>query len=290
MLNIIVNPTAGGKHGRKTAKALKKVQNHLNERKVDYTIHPSKYRGHATILTKELIEKGATDIVIMGGDGSLHEVINGFSNFENVNLGLIPCGTGNDFANALHLPLDPVKALDIIIDGNPQYTDFLQLPTVRGMNVVGVGIDVDVLVRYSKLKRKNKFGYTWCLIKTLLNFEYSSFTAEVDGESKDYTAFIAALANGHAYGGGIRICPPALPTDKKLDFLVVNQIPKHKILFKLIQLLGGKIMKFPETEHKTCKKVKITPKGDYTVNVDGELYPNIPFEVEVISDTLKMYR
>ena len=290
MLDIIVNPIAGGKRGKKIKKALKKVTIRLNQRQVEYNVHQSAYRGHATILTKQLIENGATDIVIMGGDGSLHEVINGFSNFDKVNLGLIPCGTGNDFANVLGLPLDPVKAIDLIIDGQAKYTDYMQLPTVRGMNVVGMGIDVDVLVRYSQLKRKNKFGYTWCLIKTLLNFDYVNFTAEVDGVKKDYKAFIAAIANGNVYGGGIRICPPANPTDNNIDFLIVNEIPKHKILFKLIQLLSGKIMKFPETEHVKCKKVKITAQSPYVVNVDGELYPDIPFEVEVVSNTLKMYR
>ena len=166
----------------------------------------------------------------------------------------------------------------------------MQLPTVRGINVVGMGIDVDVLVRYSKLKRKNKFGYTWCLIKTLLNFDYVNFTAEVDGVKKDYKAFIAAIANGHVYGGGIKICPPANPTDTEMNFLAVNEIPKRNILGALIKLLQGKIISFKETDHTTCKKVKITPLSPYVVNVDGELYPDIPFEVEIISNTLKMYR
>ena len=79
-----------------------------------------------TLLTQEIIKNGATDVVVMGGDGTLHEVINGFSDFGKVNLGLIPCGTGNDFACALKLPKDPVKALDLIIDGTPKYTDYFQ--------------------------------------------------------------------------------------------------------------------------------------------------------------------
>ena len=290
MLNIIVNPIAGGKRGKKIKKALDKVRSHLNDKQIEYQILQSQFKGHATVLTKNLIENGATNIIIMGGDGSLHEVINGFSNFENVALGLIPCGTGNDFASALNIPLDPIKALDIILEGKAQYTDFMQLPTVRGMNVVGMGIDVDVLVRYSKLKRKNKFGYTWCLIKTLLNFDYTSFTSQVNGEEKQHTSFIAAIANGNVYGGGIKICPPANPTDNKLNFLTVNEIPKSKILGALIKLLGGKILSFKQTEHRTCEKVIITTEKPYVVNVDGELYPDIPFEVKIVSNTLKMYR
>lgn len=289
-MNIIVNPTAGGKKGKKVQKILTRIEKRLTERKIEYSIHYTKYKGHGTILTDELIKGGAKDIVVMGGDGTLHEVINGFSNFENVNLGLIPCGTGNDFARALNLPKDPVKALDLIIDNEPQFTDFLQLPTVRGINIVCMGIDVDVLIRYSKLKHKNKLGYTWCLIKTLMNFHYTDFTAKIDGQDKTLKSFIACMANGSVYGGGIPICPVANPTDNQLEFLAVTEIKSIAIPFAFIKLLMGKIMSFKQTVHTPCKKVEITTKSPYTVNVDGELYPDIPFSVEVVSNKLKMYR
>ena len=238
-MDIIANFVAGGKHGKKVKKALSIVENRLNERKIEYRVHHTEYKGHGTALTKSLIEKGAKQIVVIGGDGTLHEIINGFDNFEEVTLGLIPCGTGNDFAHALGLPKDPLKAIDLIIDGEAKFTDFMQLPTVRGINVVGMGIDVDVLSKYSKLKRKNKFGYTWCLIKTLMNFDYVNFEAEVNGQTKSYRSFIVAIANGNVYGGGIPICPPANPTDNLLNLVTVKEIKKSKILFALIKLLKG---------------------------------------------------
>ena len=289
MLNIIVNPIAGGKSGRKIKKTLSTVEKYLQKNKIEYKVFPSKYKGHAQILTDEVINSGADNIIVMGGDGTIHEVINGFSNFDNVSLGIIPCGTGNDFVSSLNIPLDPITALEIILNGNTKFVDYMQMPTVRGINIIGMGIDVDVLVKYSKLKNKNKLGYAWCLIKTLMNFEYSNFKATVDGVEKEYCSFIAAIANGKQYGGGIEICPPANPLDSNMDFLVVNQIPKNKILGKLIKLLGGKIMSFPETEHITCKKIKIETPTPYTIQVDGELYNDIPFEVELISNQLKVF-
>lgn len=289
-MDIIVNFSAGGKNGKKVKKALIVVEKRLKERKIEYNLHYTMHKGHGTELTRELIKKGATDIVVMGGDGSIHEVINGFSDFERVNLGLIPCGTGNDFATALNLPKNPEKAIDLIIDGKPQYTDFMQLPTVRGINVVGMGIDVDVLVKYSKLKHKNKFSYTWCLIKTLLKFDYTDFTAQVDGEEHFYRSFIVAIANGNMYGGGIPICPIANPTDNKLSFLAVTEIKRSKILGALIKLLKGKILTLNQSKHIDCKKVKIKVDKTPVINVDGELYTDIPFEVEIVSNKLKMYR
>jgi YegS/Rv2252/BmrU family lipid kinase len=291
MLDFILNPIAGAKHGKKLIKIVVQLEQRLKDRNVDYRFHFTNKKGHAAELTRSLIEDGATDIIVVGGDGTLHEVINGFSNFENVNLGLIPCGTGNDFATAIKLPKDPIKALDVILDGAPKYTDFMQMPTVRGMNVIGMGIDVDVLKRYEKLKKKSKFGYTGCLIKTLFNFDYVSFGAKLDdGESKNYKSFIACVANGCHFGGGIPICPVADPTDKMLDFVAVREIKRLGIPGAFLKLKAGKILSLKQAEHYTCKKIEVQTDCENVVNVDGELYENVPFVVELVSDKLKMYR
>lgn len=290
MLNFIINPKAGGKDGDKIKKAIPKLEKRLMERGVQYVIHMTKCKGQATELTRSLIAQGATDVIVVGGDGTLHEVINGFSDFEKVNMGIIPCGTGNDFASALNLPKDPVDALDLIIDGTPKFTDFMQLPGVRGLNVVGTGIDVDVLKRYEKKKKKTKWAYTSCLIKTLFNFEYTDFEAQTDEGTQKYRSFIAAVANGHRFGGGVEICPPANPTDGLLNFVAIDELPPLKIIGAFLKLKKGKLLELPGAHHILTKKITVTPKNPCTVNVDGELYDGIPFEVEVISDKLKVYR
>ena len=290
MLDFIVNPAAGGQNGSKIKKVLVLLQERLKKRNVKYVIHLTDTPHHATELTRQLIQNGATDIIAVGGDGTLHEVINGFDNFENVNMGIIPCGTGNDFATALNLPLDPVKALDLILDGTPKYTDFMQMPGVRGLNIIGMGIDVDVLKRYRALKKKTKFGYTKCLIKTLFKFEYSDFDAVINGEKTHYRSFVACVANGSMYGGGIPVCPIANPTDKSLDFVAVREINKLGIIGAFIKLKKGKILTLKQAHHEKMQNIKILTDKPVTINVDGELYDGIPFEVSIISDKLKVYR
>ena len=290
MIDFIVNPTAGGKDGKKIKKALPKIEKHLLEKGVKYVIHMTKHVHQATEITDKLIKQGATCIVVIGGDGTLHEVINGFSNFDKVSLGIIPCGTGNDFASALGLPLDPIEALDVILETQPKYTDFMQMPTVRGLNVIGMGIDVEVLKKYQALKRKTKFKYTWCLIKTLFDFKSTEFEVEIDGEKTHTRSFIAAIANGHRFGGGIKICPVAKTDDKKLNFIAVREIKGLKLVLAFLKLKQGKILSFPQTIHQTTTEVKITPEKPYSVNVDGELYENIPFEIKIVSDTLRVHR
>ncbi len=290
MLDFIVNPIAGGKHGKKTRQTVSVIEKTLVEKNVPYNVHFTRRVGHAKSITDSLIKKGATDIIVVGGDGTLHEVINGFSHFDKVNLGLIPCGTGNDFASAVKIPLNPEKALDIILHNQPIYTDFMQMPTVRGMNVIGTGIDVEVLKKYNKLKKKTPWGYTKCLIKTLFDFEYSDFTAEIDGVKTEYRSFIAAIANGHAFGGGIAICPIANPSDNALNFVAVKEMKRIGIIGAFLKLKAGKVLSLKQAVTAPLQNIKITSDKKLTVNVDGELYENIPFEVSIVSNTLKMYR
>lgn len=291
MLDFIINPLAGGKNGKKTKHAVTVIEKTLENKGVAFALHYTEYPKHAVELTENLIKNGATDIIVVGGDGTLHEVLNGFSDFGKVSLGLIPCGTGNDFASAVGIPEDPEKALDIILTHTPQFTDFMQMPTVRGINIIGMGIDVDVLRRYEKSKRKTKLTYTLCLIKSLFKFDYIGFDVETaDGKKENYHSIIAAVANGHRYGGGIAICPPAKPCDGKLDFVAMKEMKKIKLIGAFAKLKKGKILTLPQAVHYNVTDIKITPKSEYTVNVDGQLYDNIPFEVKVVSSTLKMYR
>ena len=291
MLDFIVNTKAGGKKGKKIKAALNTIEKRLKDENVEYTLHYTEYPKHATEIARALNRNGATDIIVLGGDGTLHETLNGIENFDKTALGLIPCGTGNDFANAVKIPEDVSAALDIILKCKPQYTDFMQMPTVRGINIIGMGIDVEVLKKYERAKKKTKLTYTLCLIKSLLSFNYSDFDVETDdGTAENYRSIIACVANGVSYGGGIPICPPASPCDKTLDFVAMKEIKKLKLIGAFMKLKKGKVLSLPQAVHFNLKKIKIIPKGDYTVQVDGQLYDNIPFEISIVSDTLKFYR
>lgn len=290
MIDFIANPLAGGKNGKKIKFAIDYIEKTLRKKGIEYAIHLTEGIGSSRQITADLIKNGATQIVVIGGDGSLHEVLNGITDFSNVALGLIPCGTGNDFAKAMKIPENVEQALDILLNGTPKFTDFMQMPTVRGLNIIGTGLDVEVLKRYARSKRRTKLTYTLSLIKTFFSFDYTEFDAEIDGEKSHHRSFIACVANGHCYGGGIRICPIANPTDKQLDFVAIKGMNKLKIAFAFIKLKKGKILSVPQATHKTMKQVKITPSKEYTVNVDGELYDNIPFEVQIVSDKLKFIR
>ena len=115
MYDIIINPI-GGKG--KSLKALAIVEETLKANGAQYTVHNTTHGGHATELARELSAKPDTKLIVMGGDGSFNEVLNGIENFDNVTLGIIACGTGNDFIRASHHPAKVKDAIDLILKGN----------------------------------------------------------------------------------------------------------------------------------------------------------------------------
>ncbi len=144
MYNIILNPMSG--EGKKK-KLHKRALARFSERGADFRVFETEKAGQASLLAHELSQEEG-DIVVIGGDGTLHEALNGMSDFEHHALGLIPAGTGNDFAAAAKIPLEPEKAVDLILDTQPKLTEFMQMPKgVRGINLVGTGIDVEILKR-----------------------------------------------------------------------------------------------------------------------------------------------
>ena len=271
-------------------KNLALVEAKLKKLDVVYRLHKSEYPRHAIELTKKAIEDGAKTVVAMGGDGTLNEVVNGLCNFENITFGLLPCGTGNDFAGHLGIPEDVEAALDIVLQREAKYIDFIQMPNLRAINVVGMGIDVEVLKLYSKLEKKTKIGYTNCLLRTLFTYKCVRFTSETNGVKREHKAFLACVANASMIGGGMKISPASDVADGKLNFVFVDEIKGLKILPALIKFKKGKLLSLPQAHSELCDKITISSDKYSTLNVDGELYENQPFSAEVVHETLKMHR
>ena len=292
MLSIICNPIAGGVNGVHMSKCIEKVKEKLNSIGVKFKFYMTEFKKHAEQLVKKAIDEGATDVVVMGGDGTLNEVLNGFKDFDKVNLGLIPCGTGNDFATAANIPEDIDKAIDIIVNGTPKYTDYMQFASgIRGFNIVGEGMDVDILKRYEGLKKKSKVGYTKCLVYQLFHITPHDYKVTIDDKEYIFNkTVIADIANGTDYGGGIPICPVAKIDDGLLEFISIENIPLLKLIKVFLKLKKGKILEQDCTTRISGKKIKVECLDKVTVNVDGELYDDLDLDVEVVSGKLKMYR
>jgi YegS/Rv2252/BmrU family lipid kinase len=287
MYQIIFNPTAGKK---KAVKGLQTVCETLKARGVAFQVHQTACVGDAEKIARRLTRAGASNLIVLGGDGTLHEVLNGLENPARCKLGLVPLGTGNDFAEAMGLPMDTKEAVKIILNGEAQPVDYLQISDRRCMNVAGFGMDVEVLEGCQRGKLKGKLKYLMSLLHCVFTYKGCALTVENEGEMRECNALIAAACNGTQFGGGIRICPDAKINDGKINVLTVDCIGNvFKLMKALVVLLRGKILQYPKTTHFLCDKIRFIPKKPCTVQLDGELYKNLEMEIS-IGRGLRMYR
>ena len=285
--HIISNPAAGK---TKSGKSLQIVQDVFTESGAAFETHLTERAGDATEIARRLTENGETEIIALGGDGTLHEVLNGLADPSACNFGLIPSGTGNDFAEKIGLPLDADATARIVLKGEVKETDYLEVGGMRCMNVAGVGMDVDVLERCQKGKMKGKLKYFKSLLQSL--FSFKGYRVEIQSEEVTETrdVLLAAACNGAQFGGGIRICPAADVADGKLDVVIVDCLGgKWKIIKAFMALLKVKILEYPAAKHFLCDTVKFLPKQDCAMQLDGELYRGVPFDVK-LRRGLKFYR
>ncbi len=286
MLHIIANPNA--KQGKKSCLAA--VEARLQARGAAYKFYFSGRRGHAAELAGEISRAGEGVLVAMGGDGTLNEVVCGMENFD-VPLGLIPAGTGNDFAEAAKIPYG-ADAVDLLLDSEPKFTDFLECGNGRrSINIAGLGIDVDILERCEKKKHGSaRSKYYRSLLASLIRYHGVDVEITADGVTERRHALIAAACNGTQFGGGIKFCPPAVLDDGKLDLMYVDQPKAVTVPAYLMKLKKGKILSLPLTHHLLCEEVRIVPEKAGSAQYDGELFPAEELYARVVTGKLKMYR
>lgn len=288
MLNFICNPTSGSS---KAAKAMDAIRTELERLNIEYEFHITEEKRHATRLARQLTKEGYTDIIVIGGDGTLHEVLNGLVNPANANLGIIPCGSGNDFATAANIPLEPLSALKLILSSDAKYTDYMVCSGIRGINIMGTGVDVEILKRCYKSKiLKGKLKYAVSTVLSIISYKYPHVEASVNGQKRERDCFIVCTANGSVFGGGITIASRAKIDDGKLDFVLVNGMTASKKPKALLHLAKGKILDIPETEFCNTESVKAVFNTPVDIQIDGEIYSGVNYNVSIVHNELKVYR
>ena len=279
MYHIIFNPVAGK---RKSLKNLRIVEEVLKERGVEYTLHSSCGVHDAEAIARKLTEQGVIELIVLGGDGTLNEVLNGLVDPTVCTIGLIPSGTGNDFAERMGVPLQAKDAILRILDGEAKNVDYLDVSGTRCMNVAGLGMDVDVLERCQKGKMKGKMKYLMSLLKSLFAFKGYRVKIVSEGREETHDVLICAACNGSQFGGGIKICSPAVADDGLMDVVVVDCIGgKWKIIKAFIELMKGRVIEYPLTTYVRCKSVTFLPENACPIQLDGELYHNHGFEAKL---------
>lgn len=292
MYHVIANPVAGRKKVNQTyVETLK----YLKEASIEHILYETKEYEDPLQVAKQ-IDKAYPNggkMIVIGGDGTINEVINGLTNLSKWEIGIIPAGSGNDIAAKQNIPIKkPLEALNLILNGETKKMDLIDVNGMKCINIAGSGIDIDVLMRFEKYtKLKGKFRYFWALLMTILTFKWHEFEISVDdGEFFKMSGFITAACNGSSYGGGIRICPESIVDDGYMDYVFAKKIKKITIPYYLIQLMKGKINRYSFYIHQLCKKIVYRSDKEFYFNVDGKIIKSNYFECKILPKGIAIYR
>lgn len=284
-MDFIVNVRSGHGLGNRN---LKKIVRYCDKNNINYTVHITNAPGHATNIAASLVESGAETIVAVGGDGTFNEVLNGITSFEHTSLGFIPSGRGNDFANGIGLPLDPIAALKIILRGEKQNIDYIQVDEKRCLNIAGTGLDIDILKRVAG--RQGKITYLSSLLYCVRHFEPYSIDVTLDGKTTNYKAVIVGICNGTQFGGGLKLSPNSIQNDGKLELVIIQMPQNGKILSPLIKFLQAKHLTLPITTVLQCESVLVHPTDNRPIQLDGEIFENYDLDCHVVKGGLKTFK
>ncbi len=286
MYHFIINPKSRTGKGKAVWKV---VQKRLEQLQIDYTYHYTHYEFHAIQLAKKICQEyhGEKYIIVIGGDGTVNEVINGISDFTDITLGYIPSGSSNDLARSLHIPKDPVSALEHILNGAwYQYFDhgclvnIQKKSTRRFAESAGIGFDASICYEalHSKLKlllnklHLGKLTYITIAIKQLIKYQPVNGSLVVDGKRHfdlPNLFFVSTLI--HAYeGGGLKVTPQANPTDGKISVCAIYNIKKWKAILIIPSLFFGFHSYFRGVKVFDCNTLEVFTEKPLLLHTDGE--------------------
>lgn len=287
-LYFVVNPISGSGRGRER---FEEVRSLLDQMSADYGFAFTEYAGHAVPLTREALERGERTVVAVGGDGTLREVASVIAGRGDAFLGLVPSGTGNDFAEGLGLPEDTSALIEILLSGAPVSIDAGDANGEFFINVAGFGFDVDV-VRYTEKYKKKLNGmlpYMLGIFKSLVYLSRTPVTAVTDaGERIETVCTLFSACNGSRFAGGIKLAPKASPADGLLDVCILKAVSRPRFLYLLPKYMKGKHLGFDDFVYFKAKSVECVCAAGGHTQLDGELIGSTPVTFSVRPGAISM--
>lgn len=291
-IHIICNPTAGK---GSAADALNKIKDWIKfQENLNIIIHLTEKEGHATEITKDLTSQNRpVTLIIIGGDGTIGEVLNGIVNFDLTTIGIIPFGSGNDFVKSLQLTKkDPVALISEYVNiGKMIKADYMLVnDKYRAINSCGLGMSAEVVATRNAMKHfKPATQYKLASMKCALAWKGFEYEMSVDGKEPEHVKCMwFAMTNGTHVGGGLRTAPDGLPNDGKMTVMYLKTHNRLKTLPILTKTKKGKALDLKQSVHFQAKQIDLV-LNDNNVEYDGNvLQHQYKLNVKVIPGKLNL--
>ena len=283
---ILLNPTAGRGKARKLLKRALEV---FRERQVHFEVRESQSAEHLTELAGAAIGEKPDLIVSAGGDGTHHYVLNGLYR-SGIPLGLLPLGTGNDFAVGLGMPIEGHAAAASLLGGHVREIDLAQAGAAVYGCIAGVGFDSTV-TRYANEHVQwlnGSLAYPWSILCCIREYRPQQLEILADDSSYSGEVLFAVVGNNASYGGGIKLTPRAKLDDGLLDICVVPYLGRLELLRWVPRAYRGEHLNHPRIKYFQARKITLRSAGQMELFGDGEFLQQLPASVEVLPRALRV--
>ena len=244
-------------------------------------------------FAQDAVSNGIRWVIVCGGDGTLHEVVNGIATVPDVTLGLIPCGRGNDLATAIRIPRKPQHAIQTLLTGTTKSIDLGRVRSENGSEhyfttITTCGYDTEVSRRAAA--RTTPFSgtasYVYAAVATLSDYECPFVRIEGDFGSYEGPILLAATGSTSSYGGGFKIVPNARFDDGLFDVCIIRTVPSSTVLRLMVTLFWGGHVSHPAVEIHRTRSLKIETDPPVMLFADGEPMCETPATIEIIKHGL----
>lgn len=274
-----------------------KILSSLEKLNSPFQLQFTEYSGHEEILVKEAIESGFRKFISVGGDGTLHHVVNGIMHaagdcLSQIKVAVIPVGTGNDWVRNYGIPKNIDQAIEVINKGKTISQD-IGLITMGDKefyfnNLAGLGFDGFVVKTLPRFKKFGGLAYFLSAIVGLFQYKTPELTIQFEDKEIKTKAFLMAIGICKYCGGGMRLTHNPDPTDGLLDVTVLNDLSRFSFLLNILKMYNGKLANHKKVDVFKSRKFKVVLGENESpfIQLDGELIDSESFEVEVLPNAL----
>ncbi|MBC7867759.1 MAG: YegS/Rv2252/BmrU family lipid kinase [Gloeobacteraceae cyanobacterium ES-bin-316] len=292
ILIYFVNPISGT---RGKDSMIETIKRRTAKEKIPFEIADTNAEGDYSFLKDKIVAEKITDIIICGGDGTVNQVSSALQNSE-VNVGIIPMGSGNGLALAAGIPANVEKALDIIFAGHAEYIDGFYINHQFSCMLCGLGFDAKVAHDFAHQKKRGLHTYVKQTLKNFFSAKPYPFVIRLKDLEIKREAFFISIANSNQFGNNVTIAPKASISDGLLDVVIVNKMSKLKLLYSLLkQVSQGEITntrkKFRNKDifYFQTKKLEIDNLQNAPLHIDGDPAATAThFKIEIVENAFKL--
>lgn len=300
-IKIILNPMADMGNAWRVARDLRSITEQHGGVDWSGTVYP----GHAIELARQAGEQGYDLVIAMGGDGTVHEVMNGLMQVpaeKRPVLGVVPAGSGNDFGHGISASTKSTEALNRAINGEPSTVDLGVMTAGDGRmeyfdNTLGIGFGAIVTIRSHRIPLLRGFlMYFIAVVQTIL-FDHNpiKMQMEIDGKKVEDSILYLIICNGPREGGGFLVAPDAKIDDGTLDYAMITNVSRLKMFRLVPEFMKGTHGRFKEVTIDHCKKFTLTADRPLYIHADGEIFSGPGTDIrqvsfEILPNALKVVR